>query len=166
MNSFSQGYSVLIEEATPQDFAGTWRLLEYSFHHEDGSVEHPWGDEVSGYLLYTPQGYMSANLSPAHRSWRSRLARLTAEVPAAEETGKIALARRGVPRDYIAYSGRFELKEGTIIHHVEVSLFPHWVGLPQVRHYAFSDDQLTLSTPLINSGRSRVVASLRWERVG
>lgn len=165
MNSFSQGYSDLMEQVTAEDFAGTWRLLEYSFHHQDGTVEHPWGGEVAGYLLYTPQGFMSANLSPAHRNWRFRRARLKAEVPAADDPGKIQLARRGVPRDYIAYSGRFELKDGTIIHHVEVSLFPHWVGLPQVRHYEFLGDQLTLKTPLINSRRNRIVAQLRWERV-
>ena len=155
----------MLEQARPEDFAGTWRLLEYSFHHEDGSVEHPWGDHVVGYLLYSPQGFMSANLSPAHRSWRSRRARLKAEVPAADDGGMLRLARRGVPRDYIAYSGHFELKNSNIIHHVEVSLFPHWVGLPQVRHYEFCGDQLTLRTPTINSGRDRVVAQLRWERV-
>ena len=154
------------EQAKLENFAGTWRLLEYSFHHEDGVVEHPWGDDVIGYLLYSPQGFMSANLSPAHRSWRSRLARLKAEVPATDDPGAVRLAYRGVPRDYIAYSGRFELKDGNIIHHVEVSLFPHWVGLPQVRHYEFSGNQLTLRTPVINSGRDRVVAELRWERIG
>ena len=154
-----------MEQAQPRDFEGTWRLLEYTFHHEDGAIERPWGDEVSGYLLYTPQGYMSANLSPAHRNWRFRRARLKAEVPAAEEGGMVRLARRGVPRDYIAYSGRFELKDGMIIHHVEVSLFPHWVGFPQHRYYQFTEDQLILRTSSINSGRRRVVAQLRWERV-
>lgn len=154
-----------MEQVTPEHFTGTWRLLEYSFHHEDGTVEHPWGDQVVGYLLYSPQGFMSANLSPAHRNWRSRLARLKAEVPDAEDVSKLRLARRGVPRDYIAYSGRFEVKNDNIIHHVEVSLFPHWVGLPQVRHYEFAGNQLTLRTSLINSGRDRVVAQLRWERV-
>lgn len=154
-----------MEQAQPQDFVGTWRLVEYTFHHEDGTVERPWGEDVTGYLLYTPQGYMSANLSPARRNWRFRRARLKAEVPAAEEGGLARLARRGVPRDYIAYSGRFELKDGMIIHHVEVSLFPHWVGLPQHRYYEFSGNQLTLRTSSINSGRDRVVAQLRWQRV-
>jgi len=76
-----------MEQAQPQDFVGTWRLVEYTFHHEDGTVERPWGEDVTGYLLYTPQGYMSANLSPARRNWRFRRARLKAEVPAAEEGG-------------------------------------------------------------------------------
>jgi len=52
-----------------------------------------------------------------------------------------------------------------IIHHVEVSLFPHWVGLPQHRYYEFCENQLTLRTSSINSGRDRVVAQLRWQRV-
>ncbi len=165
MNWFCQGRNDFMEQASPQDFTGTWRLLEYSFHHEDGAVEHPWGDQVAGYLIYSPQGFMSANLSPAHRSWRFRRARLKAEVPAADDQGKSRFVRRGVPRDYIAYSGRFQIENDHIIHHVEVSLFSHWVGLPQVRHYQFSSNQLTLRTPPINSGRDRVVAELRWERV-
>jgi Lipocalin-like domain len=152
-------------QAQAQDFAGTWRLLEYSFHHQDGTVEHPWGNEVIGFLLYTPQGYMSANLSPAHRNWRFRRTRLTAEVPVSEDRRLARLSRRAVPRDYIAYSGRFELKDGTILHHVEVSLFPNWIGLPQLRYYEFRGDQLTLSAPAIKSGRQHIVAQLRWERV-
>ena len=52
---------------TASDFIGTWKLVDYSFLHEDGTIEKPWGDQVVGYLLYSAEGYMSGNLSPAGR---------------------------------------------------------------------------------------------------
>nr|WP_158748753.1 lipocalin-like domain-containing protein [Acidobacterium sp. S8] len=52
---------------TAADFIGTWKLIDYSFLHENGTVEKPWGDHVVGYLLYSAEGYMSGNLSPAGR---------------------------------------------------------------------------------------------------
>lgn len=157
-----------MQQAEAQDFIGTWRLLAYTFYHEDGTVEHPWGEDVVGYLLYTPQGYMSANLSHALRRGRLRNALLKASTSnSAVEGGLARLARRSAPRDYISYAGRYELAGETILHHVEVSLFPHWVGLPQHRYYAFDGDTLTLRTATINSGRGRhrVIAELRWQRV-
>ena len=53
--------------ASAADFIGTWRLLDYSFIHDDGVIEKPWGTDVRGYLLYSAEGYMSGNLSPARR---------------------------------------------------------------------------------------------------
>lgn len=156
-----------MQQAEAQDFIGTWRLLAYTFYHEDGTVEHPWGDEVAGYLLYTPQGYMSANISAMRRRGRLRSAWLkTTASQSAVEGSVTRLTRRSAPRDYISYAGSFELAGDTILHHVEVSLFPHWVGLPQHRYYDFAGDELTLRTATINSGRHRVVAELRWQRVG
>jgi hypothetical protein len=146
-------------------FVGTWRLLEYTFSYDDDTVEHPWGTDVAGYLLYSAEGYMSANLNPAHRSWRSRRARLAAEVPDVGKAGATHFGRGAIPRDYIGYSGGFALEGNTITHMVEVSLFPHWVGLPQLRYYAFEGDQLTLRTPPVKSGKRSMVAQLRWERV-
>lgn len=151
--------------ACAADFVGTWRLIDYTFFHDDGRAEKPWGSELTGYLLYSAEGYMSGNLSPARRTWRSRLTRLAAEVPAVTEKSESRLTRRGIPRDYIAYSGRFTVEGDTITHHVEVSLFPNWVGLAEVRQYAFAEDRLTLRTLPLRKGKSTIVAQLTWVRV-
>jgi hypothetical protein len=151
--------------ADAKQFVGTWRLLDYTFFHDDGRAEKPWGSEVIGYLLYSAEGYMSGNLSPARRTWRSRLRRLTAEVPGVTEKSEAKLPSRGIPRDYIAYSGRYTVDGETVIHHVEVSLFPNWVGLAEVRRYAFEGDRLTLKTLPLRKGRSTIVAQLTWQKV-
>src|SRR5271163_4070435 len=54
-----------LTQAAAADFVGTWRLIDYSFVHDDGIVEKPWGTDVRGYLLYSAEGYMSGNLGPA-----------------------------------------------------------------------------------------------------
>jgi len=143
------------------DFVGTWRLLDYSFIHEDGAIEHPWGTEVRGYLLYSAEGYMSGNLSPA-RDWQSRRARLTAAFKAHDGAGALRMAGR---REYIAYAGRYTVEGDTVTHHVEASLFPNWVGRPEVRYYKFDGNMLTLRTGPVRSGMHTVVAQLVWERV-
>lgn len=149
---------------TAADFIGTWRLLDYSFIHEDGSVEHPWGKAVRGYLLYSAEGYMSGNLSPAH-DWPSRRARLTSALKERGGAGALRLASRAGRREYIAYTGRYSVEKETVTHHVEVSLFPNWIGRPEVRHYKFEGNTLMLRTGPIRSGMSTIVAQLIWERV-
>jgi hypothetical protein len=147
--------------ATAADFVGTWRLLDYSFIHEDGVIEHPWGTDVRGYLLYSAEGYMSGNLSPAN-DWASRRARLTAALKAHD----VRLAGRAAGRrDYIAYTGRYTVEGDTITHHVEASLFSNWVGRPEVRYYNFEGDTLTLRTGPVQSGKHAIIAQLVWQRV-
>lgn len=150
--------------ASAADFVGTWRLLDYSFIHQDGTVEHPWGTNVRGYLLYSAEGYMSGNLSPA-TDWKSRRARLAAAFKAHDGAGALRAARHAGRRDYIAYTGRYTVEGDTITHHVETSLFPNWVGRPEVRFYKFEGDRLTLKTGPVRSGRDTIVAQLVWERV-
>jgi hypothetical protein len=143
-------------QATAADFVGTWRLLDYSFIHDDGVVEKPWGTDVRGYLLYSAEGYMSGNLSPARRR-RGVIERIGDSIDAG---GRPRRNRR-----YIAYTGRYTVEGGTVTHHVEASLFPHWVGRPEVREYTFEGDTLTLRTGPLKHGRHTMVAQLIWQRV-
>src|SRR5271163_1878557 len=141
-----------LTQAAAADFVGTWRLIDYSFVHDDGIVEKPWGTDVRGYLLYSAEGYMSGNLGPA-RHRQGVIERIT---PAARP-------RRN--RRYIAYTGRFTVEGDTITHQVEASLFPLWVGRSEVRYYSFKGDTLTLRTVPIKSGHHTIVAQLTRQRV-
>jgi Lipocalin-like domain len=132
------------------DFIGTWKLVDYSFLHEDGTVEKPWGDHVVGYLLYSAEGYMSGNLSPAGRRHNLETA-----------PGQ----KRNRNRDYIAYAGPYTIDGDTVTHHVEVSLFPNWLGTAQLRYHKREGNTLILRTPPIPSGGAVVAVQLRWEKV-
>ena len=134
---------------------GTWKLLDYSFLHENGTLEKPWGTEVEGILIYSTEGYMSGNLM--HR-------RRKRPEPQREVAGEIGERIRG-SRNYIAYAGRYTMEGDTVTHHVEVSLFPNWIGLPQLRYYKLAGDKLVLSTPMTLVKGEKLVGQLTWKRV-
>lgn len=48
---------------------------------------------------------------------------------------------------FIGYSGKYEVLDDKIIHYVEMSFIPNWVGKPLDRYYGFQNDDLMLSTP-------------------
>jgi hypothetical protein len=137
-------------QTTASDFIGTWKLVDYSFLHKDGTVEKPWGDHVVGYLLYSAEGYMSGNLSPAGRRHN---------IEATDSQ------KRNRKRDYIAYAGPYTVDGNTVTHHVEVSLFPNWLGTAQLRYHKREGNTLILRTPPIPSGDGVVAVQLTWEKV-
>ena len=53
----------------------------------------------------------------------------------------------------------------SLAHSVDVSLFPGWLGQTQARLVRIEGDFLHLSTAIpINSGGTKVMASLTWKR--
>jgi hypothetical protein len=134
---------------------GTWRLLSWKNRTLDGEVSHPLGEDASGYLAYTDDGYVLVAIMGAGRRpfvAGDLLSGSTAEKAGAAET-------------YVSYCGRYEFHGETVLHHVELSLFPNWVGVTQERLVKLSGDRLTLSTrPLLLQGKQQT-AQLLWERV-
>ena len=66
---------------------------------------------------------------------------------------------------YISYCGKYEVTEDRVIHHVEVSFYPNWIGKDQVRFYKFEGDRLILSTPPMILGGKQQSGYLIWERM-
>ena len=66
---------------------------------------------------------------------------------------------------YVSYCGRYEFRGDTVIHHVDLSLFPNWVSVEQERLVEFRGNRLTLSTRPILLGGIQRTAHLIWERV-
>jgi hypothetical protein len=136
---------------------GTWRLRSWISIDADGTVSHPMGDDAEGLLVYTVEGAMITTIGSRGRP---RLA--TDDVTSGSADERLAAAG-----SFIAYSGRYDRDGTDVIHHVEMSLFPNWVGGLQVRHVTLSDDGETLtlsSEPLLVNGR---LASQRltWHRL-
>jgi hypothetical protein len=70
--------------------------------------------------------------------------------------------------DRAPHHGPFEVlaDQQAVIHHIEVSSYPNWIGNAQVRFAKLEGDLLTLSTePMVLQGVERR-AELVWERVG
>lgn len=128
-----------------------------SFHgrNADGTLRPALGENAQGLLVYTAVGYMIAVLSQASRpSFRSR-----------DFRGGTPEEAFAAVNSYISYSGRYEIDGDTVTHHVEMSLFPNWVGQDQVRNLRFSDGNLILSTPSFLLSGGEWTFELVWERV-
>ena len=71
-----------------------------------------------------------------------------------------ALAMKG----YLHYAGKFEVHREEVWHHVELSLFPNWIGTIQKRRFQFFEDKLSLSVgPYVAQGIKQT-AVLLWQR--
>ena len=71
-------------------------------------------------------------------------------------------------RHFIAYAGPFsvDVGDGTVTHHVEVSLFPNWEGHDQVRRVTIEGGQLSIIASDRTSTDGRTFHSeLIWRRV-
>lgn len=120
---------------------GGWELVSFSSRDvATGEVSQPLGAHPRGLILYTADGYMSAQL---------------ARDPDSPDP----------QRGYIAYGGRFSVDEdtATLRHDVAISRMPELMAQPQFRHASLDGDELTLSATLTNDGVS-THATLVWQR--
>ena len=134
-------------------FIGVWRLVSCERTREDGRVDFPYGDDPLGRISYDEAGRMSAQLM--RRGRRTTVGPGMNLATAGEEEIREAVA------GYAAYFGTFDVDEaaGMVIHHVEASLVPSWVGTDLRRKYRFFDNRLALTAALPG-----MVAELIWER--
>jgi len=131
---------------------GTWRLLAFYMEGPDGQRQYPFGVDAVGYLTYV-NGRMQANImQPGRPPFASN--------DQAHPTPEEAMAAI----NYIGYSGRYRVDGNQVMHDVDVSLFPNWVGHQQVRLVAFDGPRLVLSTPKILFQDKPTVFTLVWER--
>src|SRR3954471_20234651 len=137
---------------------GAWRLVSYKATAvEDGGVVEPFGPRPQGLIVYTPSGHMSAQIMrPGRPAFRE--GRLEKGMP-----GELTAAALG----YLAYGGTYGVPEDDlVVHHVQLSLFPNWVGAPQVRVVAWDGPRLRLALrePALIWGARRD-GVLVWERM-
>jgi hypothetical protein len=134
---------------------GAWRLLSWENRAADGQITYPLGVDALGYLLYTADGRFSVTISRRGR------AGFAAGDLLSGTTEEQARAVEG----FVAYAGRYSFHGDRVIHHVELSLFPNWVGTDQERWVELAGDRLILSaSPLLLAGKQQV-PRLVWERV-
>jgi hypothetical protein len=136
---------------------GAWTLQSYVAHNIDGSeVIHPLGVDAKGIIMYTPDGYMSAQLM------RSDRRHLDGDDMQPRADVDLAAAANG----YLSYAGPYSIVDnGLIAHHIDVSLLPNWIGGIQYRAALLHGSVLELSPPepILVGGR-RLTARLVWHR--
>lgn len=140
---------------------GTWELAGWTFTVDGDRETEPWGGDTVGLITYTADARMSVTLMRPGRP------------PAPTRTLSAAPARirAAAAGGYLSYAGRYSVEDDRVIHHIEVSLMPDWVGSDEVRFIEWLDNEagtqdLVLSTPptQTDSGRT-AVNRLRWRRI-
>ena len=140
-----------------QKFIGTWKLFEWSVEKPEGDKKYPFSGNVSGYLIYHPDGWMSANLMQKNRvnvsDDRLKISKISKMLKNENEISfdgdlletikNFFLASNG----YVSYAGTFNADNSNVYHNVELSLLPQWVNTTLTREYSFSSKNtlLTLS---------------------
>jgi Lipocalin-like domain len=109
-----------------EQLVGAWRLVSYVEKDVETGVEDaPMGEKPEGIIMYTPDGYVSAQLCTSGR-----------------HNFADGDQYRGTPAEYVdaassymAYSGPFYLDETKhmLQHEMNISLFPNWKGQRQMR---------------------------------
>ena len=121
--------------------SGTWHLVRWEITYGDGRKPTlPFGDQATGLIQYTTDGFMNACIA---RGGRSRLS--SDSVRSAPEAERLSAFET-----YFQYAGPYAIEgepgQQRVVHTVSHSLNPNFVGTRQERNMAFSaDGDLTLS---------------------
>jgi hypothetical protein len=89
-------------------------------------------------------------------------------VPAGDPQSGTAGDYEKMARHFIAYAGPFsaDAGNGTVTHHVDVSLFPNWEGHDQVRRVTIEGGRLSIIASDRTAGDGRTFHSeLTWLKV-
>jgi hypothetical protein len=134
---------------------GTWQLTSFSREFIDTNEVIRLDDRVTGYLQYSPGGYMVGVL-----------ARTDLRQPATSSSTDAE--RADVYKGIIAaYASTYRIDGNRVIHHVLTAWQPDWIGSDQIRYFEISDKTLTIRTaPIkVNTLDREIVATLTFVRV-
>lgn len=143
---------------------GAWELVEYAGHlpDDESNKKYPMGPDAKGIIMYTPDGYMSAQL-------------LTPGQPKFEYPGEEKEWAQ-VGKNYIGYTGQFFVDEEgdeagpVLMHQMRCAILPGLLGDVQRRLVKIQDESdgryliLGVQGTMKVHGEDRVVR-VRWRRL-
>lgn len=141
------------------ELIGTWKLLSYIEVPIDGDDSlFPMGQNPYGVLMYSPEGYMSVQISKEGRMcYKSN-----DKMMATQEEMVSSL------QGYIAFCGKYKVDNNNAVvsYSIESSLFPNWKDQLQHRKIDFDGDVLYLKStePILSKG-VYVNSYMTWQRV-
>ncbi|KAL9610655.1 MAG: hypothetical protein Q9167_004664 [Letrouitia subvulpina] len=162
----SKAYSGEQKSSLRFQLIGAWELVKYSAPKEQdhNNVVYPMGEDAQGIIMYTPDGYMSAQIQKSGQP-KFQIDDLNAGTE--EEL-------RAVGKHYVAYTGPFYIDESgempILQHHITNCTFPNWLGKTQRRTVVFSEEgaekYITLGpeSPVMILGEMRI-PQLKWRRL-
>ncbi|MFS0824663.1 lipocalin-like domain-containing protein [Bacillus sp. 1P02SD] len=136
---------------------GIWSLVSYEVVDIDGNITYPMGKDATGFIMYHPEGFMSAQMMSSGRPTYASGALHTGTIE------EMAAAAEG----YLAYAGPFEVDEDNqiVTHHMSVSMNPTWLGDTQPRYVKLNGDLLEITSPPIIVDGQEQNTKLVWKKV-
>lgn len=138
---------------------GNWTLVSWDCTLDGVYHTHPFGEDAQGTIMYS-QGRMSAILMRSNRPHF--------EIPNLMRGSE--MERLTAVDGYVSYSGSYRVEADRVIHSVELSLLPNWIGTELTRTISWTKNDpahLILSTlPEATSSGKMIVNRLEWKRVG
>ncbi len=136
---------------------GVWTLVGYADEQEGHEDSFPFGPAPTGFLIYTSDGFVSAQLMKPGRSL----------LQSHDWYGGTSEEYRKAASGYIAYCGMYEVNEEskTVTHIPFVALLPNLVDQEQLRSVTLRGERLTLRAAVgpVENGVA-VTSRLEWRR--
>ena len=138
--------------AARRPFVGVWTLESFTEKTGSSAELNPLGPAPLGFLIYTAEGVVSAQLMRRDRK--------------ALGTDPWDAGGADLTKGYIAYCGSYEVHEdrGEVIHKPTVSLLPNLINQDQHRSFQFAHNTLTLVTKQEHEPGVIVESRLIWRR--
>ena len=144
--------NIALNDANP--LTGTWSLIAWYNETASGKRIYPLGEKATGYISYSPDGFVFVHLSAADR----QLYAINDPFSGSPSEDAAAI------KSQITYAGPFEYHGDHVIHHVTQSSCPNWVGTEQRRNVEFRGDGLRLSAAGAVFQGEEVTAIVDWAR--
>lgn len=133
---------------------GTWSLVDWYNETQTGQRLYPLGPAASGYISYSPDGFVFVHIMSAGR-----------DVFITDDPfGGTEAENSDAFKTHITYAGPYEYHGDHVIHRVVQASFPNWIGTEQVRQVRFRDGQLQLSAENVQFQGQPVTAVVTWQR--
>lgn len=144
---------------TTHHLVGTWKLVDWTVSMNGSRTVRPFGGRATGVITYTDEGRMVATLMRIDRP----------KIGTKSFNEATAMERASAAAGYLSYAGTFDIVGDEVHHHVDLSLFPDWVGGTQIRHISWIDNDdgtvdLELSDLGVGNERDATI-HLRWHRI-
>ena len=140
-----------------EELHGSWQLESWTIGYSDrDEFTYPYGEDPTGLLLYTEDGWMSASICRHER----------ALLPQDVNFRKLPDSTKAEAfSSYFHYAGRYRVVDGDVIHYVSQSLNPNFPGPEQLRH-AEMDGQTLVRSGKDQDGDEIRYHSLVWHKLG
>ena len=139
-------------ETIKKKFIGVWELVYIDMQSLDG--KDLGRGRSKGCLIYTKQGYVSAQLGDLKiKNFKSEN-----KYKATDKEVRMAFNK------FDSYYGKYEIdkENGIVKHHIEFSLFPNLIGTTLERSFKFINDLLELKAV---GKEERIEYTLKWKRL-